>query len=117
MIEKISKEQQKKAQELRDKLAQEFDEKEAKSFAQKNRDKSWYEDFLLLLEMIKDPDFNLSNKSKFLIMGTLAYVIFPVDIVPDFMPIVGWLDDVFILRYTIDSIQKDIEAYRRFRGK
>jgi len=116
-MSRISEEQQKKAQEIRDKLADDFDEEEAESFAKKNEDKKWYDDFILLLQMLKDPEFELSNKSKLLIAGTLAYVILPIDVIPDFMPIVGWLDDVFILGYTINSLSDDIARYKAKKNR
>ena len=108
----ISKEQKAKAEELRDKLAEDFNEEEASVFASSNDDKKWYSDFMLLLQMVKDPNFQLSNKNKLLIMGTLAYVILPIDIIPDIIPIVGWLDDVFILSYTMNSLHDEIEEYK-----
>ncbi|MCK5679673.1 DUF1232 domain-containing protein [bacterium] len=36
--------------------------------------------------------------------GALAYVVFPVDIIPDFIPFVGWLDDVFIVNWAVSII-------------
>lgn len=32
-----------------------------------------------------------------LILLALLYIIIPYDVVPDFRPVLGWLDDVFIL--------------------
>lgn len=32
----------------------------------------------------------------FLIGGTLLYLISPIDIAPDFIPIIGWIDDAAI---------------------
>jgi len=112
-MSKISEEQKEKAQQLRDKLANDFDEKEAKEFASTNEDKKWYSDFILLFDMLNEKDFHLSQKSKLLIMGTLAYIILPVDIIPDFIPIVGWLDDVFILGLTINSLHDEIQRYKK----
>lgn len=31
------------------------------------------------------------------ILGTLAYLFFPFDISPDFLPIMGWIDDGVVL--------------------
>ena len=112
----LNTDQENKAKELRDKLAKEFNEEEAKEFAQNYKDKSWFEDFNILLKMLLDPTYKLSSKTKMLIMGTLAYVILPIDVVPDFIPIVGWLDDIFILGYATHSLKEDIEAYKASKG-
>lgn len=33
------------------------------------------------------------------IVGTLLYVLSPIDFIPDFMPVVGYLDDVAMLAF------------------
>ena len=111
----INKAQEEKALALRTKLADDFDEDEARNFASSNSDKKWYSDFMLLFDMLRDPDFALSNKNKLLIMGTLAYIILPIDIIPDFIPVIGWLDDVFVLTYTLSSLQEEIDAYKEMK--
>ena len=35
--------------------------------------------------------------SKFLILATLAYLASPIDLVPDFIPVLGQLDDIVIV--------------------
>jgi len=108
----INKAQEEKALALRTKLADDFNEEKASSFASSNSDKKWYDDFMLLFDMLRDPDFTLSNKNKLFIMGTLAYIILPIDIIPDFIPVIGWLDDVFVLTFTLSSLQEEINAYK-----
>ena len=111
----LSEEQKNKAIELRDKLAKDFDKEKAKEFLNDMKSKSWYDDFKLLYEMVTDKSYSISNKTKLIIMGALAYVIFPIDVLPDFIPVIGWLDDIFILNLTIDSIKDEIEAYKRHK--
>jgi uncharacterized membrane protein YkvA (DUF1232 family) len=43
----------------------------------------------------KDPRVNW--KAKFVIYLTLAYALSPIDLIPDFIPIIGLLDDILIL--------------------
>lgn len=31
-----------------------------------------------------------------LLLGALFYVLLPTDVLPDFMPLVGWLDDLLV---------------------
>jgi len=112
----LDEEQQSKALNLRDELADKFDEREAEEFLKKSQGKSWYDDFKLLYDMMMDPDYTLETKTKLAIAGTLAYVIFPIDVIPDLLPIIGWMDDVFILGFTINSISDEIERYKAFKG-
>ncbi len=32
-----------------------------------------------------------------IVLGTLAYLFSPIDIAPDFIPIIGWIDDTIVL--------------------
>ena len=36
-------------------------------------------------------------KAKTLIIGALGYLVLPTDLVPDFIPVIGYLDDIVIL--------------------
>ena len=113
----LNDEQKNKAIELRDNLAKDFDPKKAKEFIDNNEAKSWYNDFKLLYEMLTDPNYTLSNSTKLIIMGALAYVILPFDVIPDFIPIIGWIDDAFVLSMTINSVKDEIDRYKREKSE
>jgi uncharacterized membrane protein YkvA (DUF1232 family) len=52
------------------------------------------------------------------ILGTALYFIMPFDIAPDFLPIVGQLDDVFLLTLLVSEVsQMAIEGYKTRKGK
>ncbi len=112
----LDESQKHKALVLRDELAESFDEEKAEEFIQKNKGRNWYADFMLLYRMIRDKEYALDTKTKLTIAGALAYVILPIDIIPDFLPIVGWIDDAFVLGFTINSLSEEIERYKAFRG-
>jgi uncharacterized membrane protein YkvA (DUF1232 family) len=47
------------------------------------------------------------------IIGTLVYLVSPIDIAPDFLPIVGQIDDVFLLTLLISEVsQVAIEGFK-----
>jgi uncharacterized membrane protein YkvA (DUF1232 family) len=106
---------QEKARKLRDALAGKFDEKEAKEFAPSHRKESWYDDFAILYEMIASSDYSITRKTKFIIAGTLAYVVTPIDVIPDFIAVAGWLDDTFVLSLAMSALREEIESFKLFR--
>ena len=107
-------EEQDRAIILSKKLAGEFDVERAANFPRRHKDKDWYEGFIALLNMITDIDFSMSNAAWTTIAGALAYVVFPVDVIPDFIPFIGWLDDVFIINWAVSTITVEISLYRKF---
>ena len=74
-----------KAQQKAEKMANDFDAKEAGEFAQKHTTKEWYKDFKLLYEMITDSHFAIDGSTDIAIASALAYVVFPIEIIPDFI--------------------------------
>ena len=43
--------------------------------------------------------------AKLKIMGALAYLVMPLDLIPDFIPVVGWTDDAAALAFAYTSAQ------------
>ncbi len=50
------------------------------------------------------------------VVAALVYLVSPVDIIPDYIPIVGYLDDMAVLAYAIKATYKEIEAYKLWRN-
>lgn len=46
--------------------------------------------------------------AKWILAGTLAYTLSPIDLIPDFVPIVGHLDDVVIVPLAIWAVRQAI---------
>jgi uncharacterized membrane protein YkvA (DUF1232 family) len=42
-------------------------------------------------------DSRVNNLDKLVVAGAIAYILMPLDIIPDFIPFLGEVDDVFIL--------------------
>lgn len=52
------------------------------------------------------------------ILGTLLYFVSPIDIAPDFLPIVGELDDVFLLTLLVTEVSGlVIEGFKARKGQ
>jgi uncharacterized membrane protein YkvA (DUF1232 family) len=42
-------------------------------------------------------DRRVSGMDKLLVAGAIAYIVMPIDLIPDFIPFLGEVDDVFLL--------------------
>jgi len=51
-----------------------------------------------------------------LIGGGLLYFIIPLDLIPDYIPLVGLLDDFAVLSAIINSLQDELAEYRKFKN-
>ena len=50
--------------------------------------------FYLLIKLVMDEEVPLGAKAK--LGGAVMYFISPIDLVPDFLPVVGWMDDLIV---------------------
>jgi uncharacterized membrane protein YkvA (DUF1232 family) len=48
--------------------------------------------------------------------GAILYSVSPTDIVPDVLPLVGSLDDLFLIGMALKLIEKDLRAYAESKG-
>ena len=46
----------------------------------------------------------------------LVYVITPFDLIPDFIPVIGFLDDLAMLRLVFSAVGRDLRQYCAERG-
>jgi uncharacterized membrane protein YkvA (DUF1232 family) len=54
---------------------------------------------LLLLSLLRDA--RVSSADKAILAGTIIYVIAPIDVIPDFIPFVGQIDDSYLVAISI----------------
>lgn len=56
-------------------------------------------------------------QSVLLMISSIVYFVSPIDMVPDFIPIFGYIDDVALLGWTLKSLTSDIEAFKIWKKK
>lgn len=61
---------------------------------------------LLLYYVLKSPKVKLADKGK--IWGALGYFILPIDVIPDFIPVAGYTDDLAALMWAFYSVAKNV---------
>lgn len=54
---------------------------------------------------------NISTTSIIAVVAALIYFVNPLDLIPDFIPIIGQIDDIFIIGYLIKTVNKEIERF------
>jgi len=53
----------------------------------------------LLFALLRDP--RVSSADKAILAGTIIYVIAPIDVIPDFIPFIGQIDDSYLIAISL----------------
>ena len=49
------------------------------------------------------------------ITGAVIYFISPIDIIPDFLPVVGYMDDALVIKLALDFAEDDLNKYKTWK--
>lgn len=78
------------------------------------------EDFKLLIGLITDFKSgnyrNVPYGSIIMIVVAIIYFVSPIDLIPDFIPVVGFSDDAAVIAFVIAQINSDLQAYKAWKG-
>ena len=78
-------------------------------------------DLLLLMSLVKDyyqgNYRNIPYKTISAAVVGLLYVINPIDLIPDFIPFVGQIDDALVLKFCLKLMEKDLSKYKTWKDK
>ncbi|EIK97968.1 hypothetical protein PMM47T1_05629 [Pseudomonas sp. M47T1] len=50
-----------------------------------------------------------------MIVAGLLYFVSPIDAIPDWIPGIGFLDDIAVLAWVINSLEKELDAFKAWR--
>jgi uncharacterized membrane protein YkvA (DUF1232 family) len=80
-----------------------------------------WEDLQLLFSLLKDwlsKEYQeIPLGSVILILGALIYLVNPIDLIPDLIPVLGHIDDVFIIGLVLSQVHADLQAYKEWKDK
>lgn len=80
-----------------------------------------WEDLQLLFSVVRDWTSGNYREipigSVVIILGALIYLINPIDIIPDFIPVLGNIDDIFIIGLVLSQVHADLQAYKVWKEK
>ena len=62
-------------------------------------------------------DTKVDPKIRLYIGAGLGYFILPIDVIPDFLPLLGFTDDVTVMMMTLNHIRKNITDEHRFKAR
>lgn len=67
-----------------------------------------------LIQMLADDEWQLPDADRERLLATFVYFADPEDILPDDIPVIGYLDDVIMIELTVQEMQHVSEAYQDF---
>ncbi len=76
-------------------------------------------DVALLISMVKDYWSGAYREIPWWVIAavvfTLLYVLSPIDLIPDFIPIIGLLDDALVIALCLALIEQDLLKYQEWK--
>lgn len=73
--------------------------------------------FSMLKDYVKGDYKQVPWRTIAVLVGSLAYVVAPLDLIPDVIPIIGWSDDCLALAGALSFAKIDLEAYKVWKAK
>ena len=67
-----------------------------------------------MIAMVEDVGFGLPEQNRANVLAALAYFSSPTDLVPDDVPVLGFVDDAIVIELCVRELQPEIEAYNEF---
>ena len=71
--------------------------------------------FKLLNSYLKGDYIDIPRKQLVIIVSAVSYLVSPIDLVPDFIPVVGLMDDMAIVSICIKATQSELEKSLAWR--
>jgi len=67
-----------------------------------------------LIDMLEDEEWALAGKDRERVVRGMAYFAEPDDMIPDKVPVIGFLDDAIMVELVVTELTHEIEAYEDF---
>jgi len=68
-----------------------------------------------LIQMLEDEAYALPRSESASVLAALAYFADPADLIPDDLPMLGFLDDAIMIRLVQEDFRHELRAYQKFR--
>ncbi len=98
-------------------------EKVEKAFIKANSNKSSLQEvwdylmsfFSIIKDYINGSYKEISFGSVAAILAALIYFLSPIDFIPDFIPGIGFIDDVFVIGLVIKQVKEELDRYNHWK--
>ncbi len=67
-----------------------------------------------LVDMLEDEQWKLGAPDRAKILCALAYFANPADLIPDEVPVLGYIDDAIMIELVVRELRPEIDAYEDF---
>ena len=67
-----------------------------------------------LIEMLQDAEWPLAAEERRNILSALSYFADPQDIIPDDVPVLGYIDDAIMIELVVKELKPEIDAFEDF---
>lgn len=58
----------------------------------------------------------ISPKAMVAVVAGLMYFLSPIDLIPDWIPVLGMLDDIVVLGWVMSTLKTELDAFRAWRA-
>ncbi|MEB0042026.1 MULTISPECIES: YkvA family protein [unclassified Pseudomonas] len=58
----------------------------------------------------------ISPKAMVSVVAGLMYFLSPIDLIPDWIPVIGMLDDIVVLGWVMKTLEAELDAFRAWRA-
>ena len=59
----------------------------------------------------------IPTKALILGLATLLYLIMPIDLIPDFLPLIGYSDDLSVIAWFVTTLQSEITRFKSWETR
>lgn len=67
-----------------------------------------------MIQLVKDDGYGLPDEDRERVLSCLAYFADPQDIIPDSVPVIGFLDDAIMIELCVRELRPEIDSYSDF---
>lgn len=67
-----------------------------------------------LIAMVRDDGWHLPEEDRKRVLAALVYFADPADVIPDSVPVLGYLDDAIMIELCVRDLKHEIDAYDDF---